>query len=234
MLWEKKVQLVKETQMAIDPNVGAAETREMEQEIHRMKLRYEQLKKLQEKMITDMERAIYRHVDISDKATKQRTRDPATNTTSAVQRATQKQIQDITRRLKQILSEIKECDQSATQLMDTQGQVTKQIQATEEMCKHLESRQQELLSVELERLEKRYVNLNKITSLQNRARRFMDIKSGKYTFAVKEPELRDSELSKQRTRTKKIVDIARGLQTDYGSMLGSAYRDAGLAGFLRD
>lgn len=234
MLWEKKIQLAKETQAAIDPNVGASEVHEMEQEIHRMKLRYEQLKKLQEKMITDMERAIYRHVDISDKATKQRTRDPGTNNFSAVQHAAQKQIAELTRRLKQTLSEIKECDLGAAHLMDSQKQVTGQIQATEQMCKNLESRQQELMAVELERLEKRYVNLNRITTLQTRARRFVDVKNGKYAFAVKEPEARGMELVKQRSRTKKIMDVARGLQIDYGTMLANAYRDAGLSGFLRD
>lgn len=58
MLWEKKIQLAKETQAALDPNIGASEITEMQAEIHRMKLRYQSMLKLQEKMICDMERAV--------------------------------------------------------------------------------------------------------------------------------------------------------------------------------
>ena len=39
MLWERKIQLEKETQAALDPTVGESEAQGMEREIHRMKLR---------------------------------------------------------------------------------------------------------------------------------------------------------------------------------------------------
>lgn len=58
MLWEKKIEMVKETQSALDPNIGANETQEMQAEIHRMKLKYSALLKMQEKMICDMERSV--------------------------------------------------------------------------------------------------------------------------------------------------------------------------------
>eukprot|EP00644_Phytophthora_capsici_P011527 jgi/Phyca11/9440/fgenesh1_pm.PHYCAscaffold_37_\ len=45
MLWEKKIQLEKETQAALDPEVGQAEARSMEKEIHRMRLRLEALQR---------------------------------------------------------------------------------------------------------------------------------------------------------------------------------------------
>jgi len=64
MLWEKKTLLEKETQAALDPEVGQAETRSMEKEIHRMRLRYEALKRDQERLIAEMERAIEKHESI--------------------------------------------------------------------------------------------------------------------------------------------------------------------------
>merc|ERR1711871_1714521 len=60
MLWEKKIQLEKEMRAALDPEVGQAETRSMEKEIHRMKLRFDTLQRDQERMIQEMERAIYK------------------------------------------------------------------------------------------------------------------------------------------------------------------------------
>merc|ERR1711865_1234962 len=52
-------------QAALDPEVGQAEARSMEKEIHRMRLRLETLKRDQERMIKEMERAIYKREAIS-------------------------------------------------------------------------------------------------------------------------------------------------------------------------
>ena len=65
MLWEKKIQLAKETQAALDPNVGATEIKDMQAEIHRMTLRHQSLLKLQEKMILDMEKSVERRETIA-------------------------------------------------------------------------------------------------------------------------------------------------------------------------
>lgn len=67
MLLEKKIALERETQAALDPEVGAAEVRAMEREIHRMRLRYAQLQRRQEQMIAEMERAIYKRDNIEAK-----------------------------------------------------------------------------------------------------------------------------------------------------------------------
>lgn len=39
MLWEKKIQIAKETHDAVDSNVGQAEIKAMKSEIHRMQVR---------------------------------------------------------------------------------------------------------------------------------------------------------------------------------------------------
>lgn len=41
LLWERKIQLEKEMQDALDPNIGQTEIVAMKKEIHRMELRYE-------------------------------------------------------------------------------------------------------------------------------------------------------------------------------------------------
>mmetsp|Transcript_34384 Transcript_34384/g.25458 ORF Transcript_34384/g.25458 Transcript_34384/m.25458 type:complete len:108 (+) Transcript_34384:1726-2049(+) len=51
-------------QDALDPNIGQSEIVLMKQEIHRMELRYEQLRKKQEQMIKDMERAVFKRETI--------------------------------------------------------------------------------------------------------------------------------------------------------------------------
>lgn len=65
LLWEKKIQLDKETREALDPSVGQAETQNMEHEIHRMGLRLEALKREQERLAVEMERAIQKRATIA-------------------------------------------------------------------------------------------------------------------------------------------------------------------------
>merc|ERR1719359_2752109 len=60
LLWERKISLEKEMQEALDPNIGQAESSAMTKEIHRMELRHDQLKRKQEQMIMEMERAIHK------------------------------------------------------------------------------------------------------------------------------------------------------------------------------
>lgn len=64
LLWERKIQLEKEMQDALDPTIGQTEIVAMKKEIHRMELRYEQLRKKQEEMIKDMERSVFKRETI--------------------------------------------------------------------------------------------------------------------------------------------------------------------------
>ncbi len=64
LLWERKIQLEREMQEALDPNVGQSELLELKKEIHRMELRLEDLRKKQELLINEMERAVYKRETI--------------------------------------------------------------------------------------------------------------------------------------------------------------------------
>lgn len=65
MLYERKIQLSREMQDAIDPEVGHAEAAGMRKEIQRMALRYTQLQKHQRELLQSMEKSIYRREAIA-------------------------------------------------------------------------------------------------------------------------------------------------------------------------
>ena len=69
LLWEKKIQIDKETREALDPTVGQQETQNMEKEVHRMALRLEALKREQERLSGEMERAVLKRAIISSRYT---------------------------------------------------------------------------------------------------------------------------------------------------------------------
>jgi 16S rRNA C967 or C1407 C5-methylase (RsmB/RsmF family) len=58
------LELEKEMQDALDPTIGQTEIVAMKKEIHRMELRYDQLRKKQEEMIKDMERSVFKRETI--------------------------------------------------------------------------------------------------------------------------------------------------------------------------
>ena len=65
MLWEKKIQLAKETAAALNPNIGAAETRALEKDIQRLRTQLTQLRKHQENLILELERAVGRRESVA-------------------------------------------------------------------------------------------------------------------------------------------------------------------------
>ena len=67
LIWEKKIQLEKETQETLKSSENAHEAKGMEKEIHRMQQTLEGLKRDQEKLIREMELAIHKKEDIAVK-----------------------------------------------------------------------------------------------------------------------------------------------------------------------
>merc|ERR1719450_339069 len=89
LLWERKITLEKEMQEALDPNVGQADSAAMKKEIHRMELRLDQLKRRQEQMIIEMERAIHKRDAITLKYEPKAKKNKAASTTANLKRQIQ-------------------------------------------------------------------------------------------------------------------------------------------------
>ena len=67
MLWERKIQLKREMQAALDPSVGADIVGAMQKEVHRMQLRQNDLALQQERLLNELERGISKRDTISIK-----------------------------------------------------------------------------------------------------------------------------------------------------------------------
>jgi hypothetical protein len=64
LLWDRKISLQKEMQEALDPEIGQKDIVAMRKEIHRMQLQYDLFRKEQERLIKDMERAVFKRETI--------------------------------------------------------------------------------------------------------------------------------------------------------------------------
>jgi len=147
-LWEKKIQLEKETQQALDPTVGQSEVKSMEREIHRMKIRYDNLTREQEKMIKEMEVAILKRETIATR------KKGATNKASPMilkkKRGSDEAIAQMTqaelvRKLKQ---EKKEAKRFAKECLAYEGKISAKLQESENISMELEKASSMFASLE--------------------------------------------------------------------------------------
>jgi len=146
-LLEKKIALERETQAALDPEVGAAEVRAMQREIHRMRLRHAQLQKRQETMIADMERAIYKrdNIEAKGKVLAQKKGMPPTKA------ALQKQTSELTRKLKLTTHDANLAQMSVLKLQDAQrerGQIVEGLASEVSMLRLQRDRVQSTLDAQ--------------------------------------------------------------------------------------
>lgn len=125
-LLEKKISLERETQAALDPEVGAAEVRAMQREIHRMRLRYAQLQKRQDGMIVEMERAIYKRDNIEAKGKVHASQKGAAPTAAALQ----KQTAELNKKLKLTTHDANLAQMHVMQLQEAQRDKGQQVEDT--------------------------------------------------------------------------------------------------------
>ena len=148
LLWEKKIQLERETQAALDPEVGMSEIKAMEKEIHRMRLRLETLKREQERMIVEMERSIYKRESISLRF-KGKARPSAVEYTQATLRkkvaALRRSIQQTARDAAKYSGAIQQRQKQISELTTSLEQSTTQYGQLEELANQLQGEINELL-----------------------------------------------------------------------------------------
>ena len=112
-LWERKIQLERETQEALDPTVGTDVVGAMKKEIHRMKLRHKELLRKQEILIKEMERAITKRDMIATKGIAQQAKKQPELTESQLVKACkdlERSIADTTKESKRSTVRIKELE----------------------------------------------------------------------------------------------------------------------------
>ena len=190
LLWERKIQLEKEMQDTLDPNIGQSEIVAMKQEIHRMELRYEQLKKTQEQMIKDMERAVFKRETIQLKYLPKVEKKNAQDKTS--QGKLSRQIANLKQTLKhttessiQLDSTIEQKIRELEQVNDEIDKASGEIQGTEEESN---SYQMELAAMKLERQR----NLYNVYKTQTEGKRYEEIIGDRFRPSVEDDKVQQA------------------------------------------
>merc|ERR1719446_1774837 len=174
LLWDRKIALEKEMQMALDPNVGQAESSAMTKEIHRMELRLDQLKRRQESMINEMERAIHKRDAIALKYEPKAKKSKQVTSQANLKR----QIQSLKNNLRLCTQANSDTEQKIGVAEAELEQLTKTIEVSNEECSHLERELDVVrIDVQVASAEKQR-NFSAILKLQRTAKRYDEFSQG--------------------------------------------------------
>lgn len=139
-------------QDALDPTIGQTEIVAMRKEIHRMELRYDQLRLKQEQMIKDMERAIFKRETIQLKYL------PKVEKKNAEDRSSQGKLSRQVANLKQTLKHTTDntlqldttMEQRRREIQSVSGDIGNEREYNEQYRNDLKRSQLELLAKKLE------------------------------------------------------------------------------------
>ena len=129
-LWERKIQLERETQEALDPSVGTDVVGAMKKEIHRMQLRHKELLRKQEILITEMERAITKRDMIATKGIAQQAKKQPKMTEAQLLKACkdlERSINDTTKESRRSTEKIQELERERNHTSDEISKISEEI-----------------------------------------------------------------------------------------------------------
>ncbi|KAM7352104.1 lethal (2) 41Ab [Cochliomyia hominivorax] len=221
--WETKYKLIDETlrwrkeENALDSELGTMRT-----EIHRMQIRHQQLKRVQEKLIIDLDHCVMHREQIFVSSSIKETVDSKPSKVKQLSNTTQYKINDLRNKLKQIQSEI-------TLLTDQQiVQTNMEYQRIQEEIKELryeidqEGAQDKLLQAEIEQtLLLKYQNLENIVRKQNRAKSYRRLNASTQPLKMPRSEnIIQAQIIKQTEMNDHLIDIVQSLSNEHPDKQG--------------
>jgi len=212
LLWERKIQLEKEIQEALDPNIGQSEIKLLKKDIHMMELRLDELRKQQESTITEMERAVYKRETIQLKYTKPDDYDKKLGKENKTQIS--KQIESLRGALTQTSNNNKEYDKKLNQLSAQMKDRTNEMNLIENETGRLEQEYTEKATELNQKKVERLLGVFEVVKRQSQYRAYDSIAANKLRYDAPEHQLRQ-RLEKQREMNVQMLDIFRELSDNY-------------------
>ncbi|RMZ94367.1 Coiled-coil domain-containing 40, partial [Brachionus plicatilis] len=213
MAWERKIELAKEMKQAVDSDAGQGEIKEMKFEIHRMTVRYDDLRNQQEKLIRQMEAAVLRRDTIM-------TRGELTqkNPQIVTQGKLQREIAEIAKKIKSTGQDTSRIESEIRLLKDKQQQLTNILEDKQHVLKNLHE-SDEAKNMQLEELSrKKQENMEELLMKQRRVKYYDQLKHGKYTLLAKQDTQNEQETMKQLDRLRSLGTIVNKLSEEYPNL----------------
>jgi coiled-coil domain-containing protein 40 len=211
--WETKFKLALEARKMRDDELAkSSEIGIMKAEIHRMEVKYAQLKKIQEKMVQALENSVYHRDHIYDAAN---VREKKTGTKVKTQSNIKHKLNEMQNKLKIINSELSATQRQFKEFQSRENEIREEITKSEHDIQ-TEKMQDCLLQTEIEQsLLLKQQNLENIVSRQKRAKRYKMLQTCTYLPKLKTDITMEAELQRQEEILENLCGILESLQRDF-------------------
>merc|ERR1711976_547327 len=174
LLWERKIQLEKEMQEQLDPNVGQHDIKNLRKQIHIMELQLDDIRKKQDQLIIEIERSVYKRESIQLKYTnKNKSSDPKDKTKGNPTQIA-KNIQILKATINEATKHLKEMDSNLkTKEIELNNMNNQKEKANEDLAK-MEYDVQRNIEEILELKVSKYLGVFSISSIQTAYKQLED------------------------------------------------------------
>jgi chromosome segregation ATPase len=211
LLWERNIELEKEVKSELDPNIGQSELKDLKNEIHKMQLKLNDIKKKQEVLQTEMVREVPKREAIELKYTKPK-EDKKRGAKSVPRTSAQMEssLKMLKHQIEKTTTNSKEVERV---LKGKQGEHHEIIERIEEMSEHLSNAEADVSGLSnqlaLAKIQKQ-VNLHGITERQKVAQKVEEIRLKKAKLTMGEARLRD-EYERTAAKNKEVAGMVHEL-----------------------
>ena len=211
MLWERKLELEEEMRAAIDPSVGNEVVTAMKKEIHRMKLRLEELIRTQEKLMSELERGIVKRDIITTKGKSLGAKKGALESTVA---GAKKQVSDLKKSIRETEKEAADTEIRVKELEEMRGAIAEECERVTSRCHALRQEDADLAQALATAQGMRTQALMQTTRIQRLAKRYEDAISGRYRPVVSDLNLAnvEHETRKEMETKERVVQALTALR----------------------
>lgn len=174
LLWERKIQLEKEMQEQLDPNVGQHDIKNLRKQIHIMELQLDDIRKKQDQLIIEIERSVYKRESIQLKYTnKNKSNDPKDKTKGNPTQIA-KNIQILKATINEATKHLKEMDSNLkTKEIELNNMNNQKEKANEDLAKmeyDVQRSNEDILSLKVQR----HLGVFQISSVQTAYKKMED------------------------------------------------------------
>lgn len=211
--WETKFKMALEAKkMRDDEMAKSSEIGIMKSEIHRMQVKFDQLKRVQEKMVQALEHTVYHRDHIYDAAF---VREKKTGTKNKTQSNIKHKLNEMQNKLKIINNELGATHRQLKDFEMREDEIKKEI-SNKEQDIQTEKMQDCLLQTEIEQsLLLKQHNLETIVKRQKRAKRYKVLQTCTYLPKMKTEAIMEAELQRQDEIHDNLLGILDSLQRDF-------------------
>lgn len=213
--WETKFKMAVDTKKLKDEEeANSSEIGIMKAEIHRMEVKFSQLKKQQEKMVQQMENCVHHRDHIYDAAY---TREKMTGSKTKTQTNIKHKINEMQNKLKIINSDLSLTQRHLNEVGSHKSALKDDITARDEEIQK-EKVQDKLLQTEIEQsMLLKQQNLENIIKRQQRAKRYRYLQTCQYLPKMKSEVVLDAETQRQHEIHENLLAILDSLERDFPS-----------------